>query len=130
MRRSCWITVGANTTPAPKPAALPEADRLHCQCRRLLEVEHEAAVRRRPSRSKLQYRSEQRVDVAGIGAMIDDSGTYCELAVEKRRRWRCDPGFLNVDDDIAIHLVGVGSAIAEADDVELDRRQQLEPRLG
>ena len=61
--------------------------------------------------------------------MIDDSRSYRELAVENRRRWRRDPGFLNVDDNIAIYLVGVGSAIAEADDVELDRRQQLQPRL-
>ena len=33
-------------------------------------------------------------------------------------------------DDLAIDPVGVIGAIAEADDVELDRRQQLQPRLG
>src|SRR5258707_12963546 len=78
----------------------------------------------------IQHRSDQRVDVAGIRAVIDDSGAYRELAVKQRRRRRRDPGFLYVDDDIAIHLVGAGGAITEADDVELDRRQQLQPRLG
>src|SRR5436305_277210 len=40
------------------------------------------------------------------------------------------PGFLNVDDDLAIDPVGVIGAIAEADDIELDRRHQLQPRFG
>jgi hypothetical protein len=62
--------------------------------------------------------------------VIDDSRAYRELVVEKRRRWRRDPGFLNADDNIAIYLIGVGGTIAKADDIELDRRQQLQPRLG
>src|SRR6478752_4224533 len=130
MRRSCWTTIGANTEPRSKPATPPEADRLHRQWRRLLDVQQETVVRGRSPRSKLQYRSNQRVDVAAIGAVIDDSGAYRELAVKQRRRRCRDPGFLNVDDDIAIYLVGVGGPIAEADDVELDRREQLQPRLG
>jgi len=61
--------------------------------------------------------------------VIDDSRAYRELAVQDSRRWRRDPGFLNVDDNIAVDPVGVGSAIAKADDIELNRRQQLQPRL-
>ena len=62
--------------------------------------------------------------------MIDDRRAYRELAVENRRRRRRDPGLLNIDDDIAVDLVGVVGAIAEADDIELNRRQQFQPRLG
>jgi hypothetical protein len=76
------------------------------------------------------YRSDQRVDIAGIGAVIDDRGAYRELAIENRGRGNRDPGFLNIDDDIAVDLIGVSGAITETDDVELHRRQQLEPRLG
>ena len=72
----------------------------------------------------------QRIDIADVGAVIDDGCAYRELAVENRRRGCRDPGFLNVDDDLAIDLVGVGGAIAEADDIELHRRQQFQPRLG
>src|SRR5260370_34014614 len=84
----------------------------------------------RSPQTKIRKRRDQCVDVTSIGAMIDDSRAYRELAIEQRRRWRRDPGFLNVDDNFAIDLVGVGSAITEADDIELDRRQQLQPRLG
>jgi hypothetical protein len=62
--------------------------------------------------------------------VIDDSRTDRKLAVEHRGRRRGDPRLLNVDDDIAIHLAGVIGAIAKADDVELHRRHQLQPRLG
>ena len=62
--------------------------------------------------------------------MIDDRRADRELAVEHRGRRRRDPGFLDVDDDIAVDLVGVGGAIAKADDIELNRRQQFQPRLG
>ena len=61
--------------------------------------------------------------------MIDDRRPYRELAIENSGRRRRDPGFLNVDNDVAIDLVGVDRTIAEADDVEIDRCQQFEPRL-
>jgi len=67
----------------------------------------------------------ERVKVAGVRAVINDRGAYRQLAAEQRSRWRSDPGFLNVDHDIAIDLVGIGGAIAKADNVELDRRQQF-----
>jgi flagellar biosynthesis repressor protein FlbT len=81
-------------------------------------------------RAEFQHRRDQRIDIAGIGAVIDDRRADREPAVENRGRWRRDPGFLNVDDDIAIDPVGVIGAIAKADDVELNRRQQFQPRLG
>ena len=62
--------------------------------------------------------------------MIDDGGAYRELAIQQRRRRRRDARFLNVDDDLAIDLVGVGGTVAKADDIELHRRQQFQPRLG
>src|SRR5258708_29820894 len=103
MRRSCWITIGANAAAAPKPAAPPEADRLHCQWRRLLDVQQAAVVSRRSLRSKLQHRSDQRADVAGIGAAIDDSGAYREIAVKHRPRRCRPPAFPYVAHDISIH---------------------------
>src|SRR5882724_10991816 len=87
-------------------------------------------ARRHRARAEIKHRRYQRVEIACVGAVIDDSRPYRELAVEDRRRWSRDPGFLNIDDNIAIYLVGVRSAIAKADDIELDRRQQLQPRLG
>ena len=81
-------------------------------------------------RAKLQHRRDQRVDVADVGAMIDDGRAYRKLAVEHRGRRRGDSGLLDVDDDLAIDPVGVVGAIAKADDIEMDRRQQFEPRLG
>ena len=40
------------------------------------------------------------------------------------------PDSLDIDDDIAVHLIGVDGAIAKADDVELHRRHQFQPGLG
>src|SRR5437016_1241886 len=52
------------------------------------------------------------VQIAGVGSMIDDGGAYGELAVQQRGRWRGNARFLNVDDDLAIDLVGIGGAVA------------------
>src|SRR5216684_6228714 len=116
MRRSFWTTIKlsrANTAPAPKRGAPPEIVPLHRQRRRCLDRRHEAVIGTRSPRSRIQHRGDQCVDIAGVGAMIDDSRAYRELAVEQRGRWRRDPGLLNIDDDFAIDLVGVGSAIAK-----------------
>src|SRR6266436_3862461 len=110
--------------------APPDRNRLHRQRRRSLDFQNEAVGRRRSLRAEFQHRRDQSVDIAGVGAVIDDCRAYRELAVEKRRRWRRNPGFLNGDDDIAVDPVGVGGAITEANDIQLDRRQQLQPRLG
>src|SRR5436309_1961665 len=63
----------------------------------------------------------KRVDIAEVGAVIDDRRTYCKLAVEQRGGRRCDARFLNVEHDLAIKLVGVIGAVAKAHDVELHR---------
>ena len=61
--------------------------------------------------------------------MIDDRRAYRELAIQNRGGWGGDAGFLNIDDNSVIDLVGLAnqvgiiSAITEADDIELNRRQ-------
>src|SRR5258708_40334889 len=58
-----------------------------------------------------------------------DRRRYREFYVQQRRRWSRDGGILNVHDDIGIDATGVGTSIAEADDIELHRGKQLEPGL-
>ena len=62
--------------------------------------------------------------------MVDDGAADREPAVKHSGRWRRNAGFLQIDDDLAIDPVGIVGAIAEADNVEVDRREQLEPWLG
>jgi len=63
--------------------------------------------------------------------VIDDRDADREAAADRRRRWCGDPRFLEVGDDLRVQPVGVVAAMAEADDVERNRRQQLEfPRGG
>src|SRR5689334_3748387 len=62
--------------------------------------------------------------------MIHDRRAYRKPAVEHRRRRRGDAGFLDVDHNLAVEPVGIIRAISEADDVEIDRREKLEPRFG
>ena len=65
-------------------------------------------------RAELDHRGHERVKIAGVGSMIDDGGAYCELAIQKRGRRRGNARFLNVDDDLAIDLVGVGGSDSES----------------
>src|ERR1700733_11275037 len=88
------------------------------QPRRRLDLRQDVAGRR-PLGSEFQHSRDQRIDIAYIGAMIDDRRTYRELAVQNRRRWRRDSGFLNIGDNIAVDPVGIISAITEAYDIEL-----------
>ena len=62
---------------------------------------------------------DQRVDIARLGAVIDDGRADRELAVDRGGGRRGDAGFLQIDDDLGIEPVRIGAAVAEADDVEL-----------
>src|SRR5215472_8333284 len=58
--------------------------------------------------------------------MVDDRGTDRDAAVD-RGGGRCrNAGLLERDHQLRVEPVRVGTAIAEADDVELHRRQDLE----
>ena len=86
---------------------------------------------RRSPRPEFQHCAKPALSMShDIGAVIDDRRADREPAVEHRRRRRGDTGLLEIDDDLAIDPVGIVGAIAEADDVEIDRREQFEPRLG
>src|SRR5229473_7831218 len=78
--------------------------------RRRLDFDDRTIARPGSLRAEFQHRRDQRVDIAGVGAVIDDGRAYRELAVEHGGRRRRDPGFLDVDDDAAIDLVGIGRA--------------------
>jgi len=66
------------------------------------------------------------VDFGTAGAMVNDGGPNGELAVDGGCGRSDAATFLEVDDDLRVDAVGVGSAIAETDDVELDRGQKFE----
>ena len=57
------------------------------------------------ARAEIEDRGHQRIEIADIGAMIDDRRADRELAVDQGGRRRRDPGFLDIDDDIAIDLL-------------------------
>src|SRR5262249_13115184 len=61
--------------------------------------------------------------------MIDDRGAYREPAIENCRRRSGDTGFLDVEHHYGIEPVGLICPVAEADDVEVDRRQKRELRF-
>ncbi len=84
-----------------------------------------------PGTAEGQYCLDQGIDVAGSGAVIDDRRADRQAAVDRRRRWRGDPGFVEIGDNARVHRVGLRAAEAEAGDVEADRRQEFElGRLG
>ena len=53
------------------------------------------------------------VDIAGLGAVVDDRGADCEPPVDHRRRGRGAAGFVKVGDDRGIDPVGILDAIPE-----------------
>src|SRR5262249_6451825 len=120
MKGSCLIRL-RSCVPASAPSAPPPPESLYSRSGRNPLLEAGSAAR-----SEFQNSRHQRINVAAIGAVVDDGGADREPAVEHRRRRRCDTGFLKIDDDLAIDPVGIVGAIAEANDVEIDRRQQLE----
>src|SRR5438309_8867957 len=80
---------------------------LHRERRRRLDFHDRTGAAPRSLRSEFLYRRDQRVDIAAVGTVIDDGRAYRELAVENGGRRRGDPGFLDVDDNAAIDLVGI-----------------------
>src|SRR5581483_11837948 len=67
------------------------------------------------------------VNVRSCGAMVDDGGANYRATVERRQR-RCGHApLLQVHDDRRLRLVAL-AAQSEADDVERDRRHDLELR--
>jgi hypothetical protein len=48
-------------------------------------------------RAELEDSGQQRVEITGVGAVVDDRRAYRELVVEQRRRRRRDSGFLNIN---------------------------------
>ena len=60
--------------------------------------------------SEFKHRRNQRIDIADIGAVIDDRRADREPAIQHRRRRRRDSGFLDVDDDVAIELRSASAA--------------------
>src|SRR6266702_6571690 len=113
MKGSSWIS-STRCKKRPTTSARPP-DLLRCQRRRFDLQEIGAG---RSPLAALQYRLDQSIDVADIGTMIDDRRADRELSVQHRRGRRGNAGFLDVDDDLAIHRVGIIGAIAKTDDVE------------
>ena len=66
------------TTPKQRRSRL-KAIALHRQRRRLLDLEHAPSPRRRSLRAELQHRRDQRIDIADVGAVIDDRRADREL---------------------------------------------------
>ena len=58
-----------------------------------------------------------------LGAVIHDGRADGQLSADHGGRGRGHAGFLQLDRDARIHAVRLFRAVAEADDVQLDRRQ-------
>ena len=80
--------------------------------------------------TEIEHPDEERVDIIGLDAVIDQAGADRELSPDGRGRRRGDPPLMQLSDDIGIEPIGIGTTMTEADDVERGRRQQLQARLG
>src|SRR5258708_12488574 len=56
-----------------------------------------------PGTAEGQYCLDQGIDVAGSGAVIDDRRADRQAAVDRRRRWRSDPGFVEIAANPPVH---------------------------
>src|ERR1019366_7970614 len=72
---------------------------------------------------------EERVNVARAGTVIDDGRANGETTVH-RGGGRCgDAGLVQIGDDLAVDLVRVLRTVAKANDIQRNRREQLQSRL-
>lgn len=60
-----------------------------------------------PLRAECEHRIDHPVDVRARGPVIDDRGADRELAADRGRRRRGDPGFVQVGDDLGVERVGI-----------------------
>ena len=110
-----------------KSGALPET--MDWVCWRLTSPASRRAVIRRSPRAEFKHRSHKRIEITCIRAVIDDGGTDRELSIERRGRRRRNSGLVDVSHDLAVDAIGSVRTITEADDIELGRRHQFQPRL-
>ena len=106
-----------NEAPANTAAS---ADRARCLTQRLIaRGVRTASISSTPSatlirdarvRAEFQHRRHQRIDVAHVGAMVDDRRADREPAVERGRRRRRDSGLLDVDATISRLTLSASSA--------------------
>src|ERR1035441_6662709 len=72
---------------------------------------------------------DQCVDIGSEGAVIDEGGANRQTAIDGGCGRRGNARFLQIGNDVLIELVRVFGAVPEANDVERNRRQQLQCRL-
>src|ERR1700744_4681703 len=119
--RTSFSRVRAASRPQPKPRSRrPDSS----AAASVLANLGRATVRRSP-RAEFKHRRHQRIEVDGVGAVVDDGGAYRELSIERCGRWRSDAGFLDVGHDLDVDAIGFVRTITEADDIELSRREQF-----
>ena len=76
-----------------------------------------------------EYRVDQRVDIALPGSVIEDGGADGQPAIDTGGGWCRHTAFLKIRDDRRIEHVGFVASVAEANDIELYRRQQFQARI-
>ncbi len=77
-----------------------------------------------------KYGLHESIDIVCRGPMIDDGGADDGPAADGGQGWR-DPALLmQVRHDFGIQAVGIGTPVAEADDVQWYRGKQFQFRLG
>src|SRR5215831_12981955 len=76
--------------------------------------------------AKFQYRIDQCIDVARLGAMVEYGRSYCQAISEHSCGRRRNAGLVQISHDLCIQLVRIFTAIAETDNIKGNRGKKFQ----